>query len=744
MRYVAAPKLMERFNGFPAVKITGSPAPGFSSGQALAAMEAVARETLPGDFSYAWAGQALQEKQAGGTSAIAFVGGLIVVFLLLAAQFEKWTLPIAVVLTVPIAILGALLLTWVRGLENDVYFQVGLVTLVGLSAKNAILICEFAIERVRHGMAVEGGGDRGGRPAAARDRDDLARVRSRLRAARDRERPGREQPARDRHRRDRRDPRLDRGRGVLRAALLLDAREHERALRREESSRRGRARRRSARGRTARASGRATDVRRLALAAVVAALVSGCTVGPDYSRPSTESPDKWRIDYPAAADVANTRWWEQFNDPALNQLIDTALRENRDLLIAAARVDQFVGQLAVVRSQFYPQIGYSADVSRNRASRLGNPPIPSPADPYYTLYQGALSAQWQIDLFGRVRRQSEAAQAQVYASEQGRRGVILTIVTSVATSYIALRGLDRQLEIALETAKNYAETARIFDLRFKGGVVSEVELKQVESQYQQALAAIPALEQQIAAQENLISVLLGRNPGPIPRGRTIDEIVAPGIPADLPSTLLERRPDILQAEQTLVAANANIGAAKALYFPTLSLTGLLGSVSTAFGDFLNGPGDRVDGRRRAHRSDLHLRPDRGPGAERRGLRARGARQLPAGDLQRLPRDQRRARRHGEEARGGGGADQAGRGAARVRPAVAAALRQRLRRLHRGAVRENELFAAELAAVQSQADGYTQLVNVYKAVGGGWVNEADQLAPQPQAAGQAPAPEARDN
>src|SRR4029453_14141403 len=153
VRYVAAPKLMERFNGFPAVKITGSPAPGFSSGQALAGMEAVAGETLPGDFSYAWAGQALQEKQAGGTSAIAFVGGLIVVFLLLAAQFEKWTLPIAVVLTVPIAILGALVLTWLVGLENDVYFQVGLVTLVGLSAKNAILICEVAIEHVNEGVS---------------------------------------------------------------------------------------------------------------------------------------------------------------------------------------------------------------------------------------------------------------------------------------------------------------------------------------------------------------------------------------------------------------------------------------------------------------------------------------------------------------------------------------------------------------------------------------------------------------
>jgi multidrug efflux pump len=152
-RYVASPKLLTRFNGFPAVKITGSQAPGYSSGQALDAMEAVARESLPDDFSYAWAGQALQERGSGSTSSSAFIFGLIVVFLLLAAQFEKWTLPIAVVLTVPIAILGALALTWLAGLENDVYFQVGLVTLVGLSAKNAILICEFAIERVRTGMA---------------------------------------------------------------------------------------------------------------------------------------------------------------------------------------------------------------------------------------------------------------------------------------------------------------------------------------------------------------------------------------------------------------------------------------------------------------------------------------------------------------------------------------------------------------------------------------------------------------
>ncbi len=471
-------------------------------------------------------------------------------------------------------------------------------------------------------------------------------------------------------------------------------------------------------------------MRRLAHAVTLLAFCSGCAVGPDYERPKTDAPDKWRIDYPQAADVANTRWWEQFDDPALNELIDTALRENRDLFIAAARVDQFIGQLTTTRSQFYPQIGYSFDASRNRASQIGQPPLAPGADPYYSLYQGALSAGWQIDLFGRVRRQSESAQAQVYASEQGRRGVILSLVTSVAASYITLRALDKQLEIARATAANYADTAKIFELRFKGGVVSEVELAQVESQYQQALAAIPALEQQIAAQENLISVLLGRNPGPIPRGRPIGDFAAPGIPGDLPSTLLERRPDILQAEQILVATNADIGAAKALYFPTLSLTGLLGSVSTAFGDFLTGPagawtlaaglagpiftfgqiGGQVDTAEASQRAAL---------ANYQQVIFNAFRETNDALVGTVKKR-----------------EEAGAQTKRV-----TALREyaRLSRLrfdngYAGYIEvlyaENELFSAELAAVRSQADSYTQVVNVYRAVGGGWVAEADKLAPQP--------------
>jgi len=460
------------------------------------------------------------------------------------------------------------------------------------------------------------------------------------------------------------------------------------------------------------------------------ALLSGCVVGPDYARPSLEMPDQWRIEYTQAAEVANTRWWQQFGDPALNQLIDEALRANRDLRIAAARVDQFIGALTTTRSQFYPQIGYSADASSNRSSRVGQPPIPAGGDPYYTLYQGALSAQWQIDLFGRVRRQSEAAQAQLLASEQGRRGVVLSVATSVAASYIGLRALDRQLEIARATATNYAETKRIFDLRFKGGVVSQVEVAQIESQYQQALAAIPSLEQQIAAQENLISVLLGRNPGPIPRGKAIDELVTPAIPADLPSTLLERRPDILQAEQNLVAANANVGVARSLYFPTLSLTGVLGSVSTAFGDFLSGPATawslaaglagpvftfgaiegQVQSAEAAQREALAFYQQTILGALRETNDAL------VGSIKKREEAEAQAKR-------------------------VAALREyaRLSRLkfdngYAGYLEvlyaENELFGAELTSVRAQAERYTQLVNVYRAFGGGWVDEAGGLAPQP--------------
>lgn len=470
---------------------------------------------------------------------------------------------------------------------------------------------------------------------------------------------------------------------------------------------------------------------RSALIVLFATFVTACTVGPDYVRTEVDSPAAWRIDYTSAADVANTRWWEQFGDPVLDDLVESALRENLDVRIAAARVDQFIGALSATRSQLYPQIGYGADVSRSRASRVGQPPLPAGADPYFSLYQASLGASWQIDLFGRVARLSEAAQAQVFASKQAQRGVVLSLVSAVATSYIALRALDRQLEIAQATASNFSATARLFDLRFNAGIIAKTEVMQITSQKQQALAAIPAFEQAIASVENLISSLLGRNPGPVPRGKTIEQLTAPLIPAGLPSTLLERRPDILQAEQIVVSANANIGATRALYYPTFSLTGLLGSVSTAFGDFLSSQaaaGSVVAGAS-------------GPLFTFGGIK---------GQVDSAEAQDRQARlfyqqtiinafRETNDALTG---SQLKLAEFELQAERVTALREfaRLSRLRfdKGVsgylevlVAENELFAAELTSVGLLADRYTQLVNVYQAMGGGWVDIAVSMAPGPQ-------------
>jgi multidrug efflux system outer membrane protein len=472
----------------------------------------------------------------------------------------------------------------------------------------------------------------------------------------------------------------------------------------------------------------------VAVAAVVAVGAAGCTVGTDYVRPDVSTPAKWRIDHGTAAEVVDTKWWQQFGDPVLDELVESALRENLDVRIAAARVDQFVGALAATRSQLFPQIGYGADANRVKLSQLGQPPLPPGADRYFSLYQAQLGASWQLDLFGRVRRLGEAAQAQVYASEQARRGVVLSLVSSVTSSYIVLRALDRQLEIAQATATNFTESVRIFELRFKAGVVSQTELSQVTSQAQQALAAIPAFEDAIAAQENLISILLGREPGPIPRGRTLDQLIAPAIPADLPSTLLARRPDILQAEQNLVAANANVGATKALYFPNISITGALGTVSTTFSDLLSGAANTA-----AVGANVA-----GPIFTFGGIRG----QVDAAQAQNRQaelfyrRTVLNALRETNDALTG--SQKKAREYEMQRKRVDA-LREFARlstlRFDKGVsgyldvlVAENELFAADLATTRLQADRYVQVVNVYQAMGGGWVDVASAMAPAPESAG----------
>ncbi|MBC8741202.1 efflux transporter outer membrane subunit [Paraburkholderia sp. UCT31] len=325
------------------------------------------------------------------------------------------------------------------------------------------------------------------------------------------------------------------------------------------------------------------------LASVMLLALSGCLLGPNYQRPAVDVPATYRFAQGEAAGIANPVWWEQFQDPVLDQLIAAALQDNRDVKVAAARVDEFRGQFVTTRSGLFPQLSAGADASRQRVSQDEGVPVPKGVSPVYNQFDATLAVSWEVDLFGKVRRETEAARANLLASEEGRRATILTLVSSVASAYINLRSLDRQLVIAKETVQSRAESVRVFEARFRYGEVSQMELAQSQSEYQAAQVTIPQLEAQIAQQEDALSVLIGRNPGAILRGRELSQMGTPPIPEGLPSDLLERRPDLLEAEQTLVAQNALIGAARALYFPSISLTGLFGSVSAQFSNLFTGP-----------------------------------------------------------------------------------------------------------------------------------------------------------
>ena len=328
--------------------------------------------------------------------------------------------------------------------------------------------------------------------------------------------------------------------------------------------------------------GRQDDMKRvLTIILCFSIAVSGCAVGPDYERPMVDTPSAWRINTDEASDTANTAWWEQFQDPVLSELINTALLENRDIRIAAARMEQFMARVEIARSGFYPQVTYGVAGSKDQASKNI---IPPGLESLTETWQAALHAGWELDVWGRLPRATEAAYADLLVAAESRRTVILSLVSSVATGYITLRGLDSQLEIAKRTVKSRQESLELFELQFEGGVISELTLAQVRSEYEQALAAVPEIELQIAQTENVLSILLGHNPGNLRRGLPIDQLSLTSIPAGIPSDVLEKRPDIAQAEQNLIAANARIGVARAEYYPRISLTGLAGVAS---GDLSN-------------------------------------------------------------------------------------------------------------------------------------------------------------
>jgi len=328
-----------------------------------------------------------------------------------------------------------------------------------------------------------------------------------------------------------------------------------------------------------------TELRTFVSLALVSSLLSGCAVGPDYKRPLVSTPEQIRgqVASSEAGSLADQAWWQIFRDDALRSLVGEALRNGYDVRLAAWRVEEARANAGIARSQFFPQVQVEGQWFRTRPSP-GSGFTPTPVN----LYDVNLGLSWEIDLWGRIRRLNEAALAQYLATEEARRGVLLSLASEVATSYFQLRTLDLELEIARRTTGAFQETYDLFSRRLAGGTASALETSSAEASLASTAASIPNLERQIVAQENQLAFLLGRNPGSIPRGAALnDQFLPPEIPAGLPSDLLERRPDLRQAEQELVAANADVGVAVANFFPAISLTGAFGGVAPQVSDLFS-------------------------------------------------------------------------------------------------------------------------------------------------------------
>ncbi|MET0378046.1 MAG: efflux transporter outer membrane subunit, partial [Spongiibacteraceae bacterium] len=324
----------------------------------------------------------------------------------------------------------------------------------------------------------------------------------------------------------------------------------------------------------------------LALLISTALVLSGCAVGPDYQRPGSDVPTTYRGAPTTTTEqsLGDQDWSQVFADPALAELIKTGLTNNFDLRTAAARVDEYRSYAGVARGALFPQIGIGVGYNANNGSRLSSPAFTA-SDYTERNYDATAQLSWELDLFGRLRREDEAAIARWLASEQGRRSVVVTLIGDIATAYYTLLELDLEREIALKTLDSNTGQTQFYRDRLEGGASNRLEVDQAEANRATTAATVYDIERRIALQENLINLLLGRGPGPVPRGQSLTaQSLPPELPVGLPLQLLERRPDIVQAEQLLAASNADVGAAKALFFPSINITALTGGLSREFND----------------------------------------------------------------------------------------------------------------------------------------------------------------
>ena len=454
-------------------------------------------------------------------------------------------------------------------------------------------------------------------------------------------------------------------------------------------------------------------------------LLSGCMVGPDYQRPAVTTPDSFRgasaAIPPDKQSIAELRWFEVFQDEQLQELIRTALQQNYDLRDAVARVDAARANLGITQADQYPNFGIGADVPSRELSRRGEFTIPRGTSRQRTYGEVFLNLfSFEIDIWGRLRRATEASRADLLASDWNRKAVVTTLISDVATSYFSLLELDLELEIAKNTLATRSESLRLIKLQLQGGVGTLLDVRQGEQLVYGAAETIPDAERQIEQTENQISFLLGKNPASISRGHLLTEQqTPPEVPAGLPSSLLERRPDIQAAEQSLVSANASIGVAKAAYFPQITLTGEFGYQSTALANLFSGS-RRIWSFIPQITQPIFEGGRLTSGVERAEAQQRSALAQYEGAIQAGFRDVSNALvqyQRIKEIRA-------------QRELLVTALQDRKRLAYmrfRGGVdtmlnalqADQDLFVAELSLAEVKRDDLLSLVQLYKALGGGW-------------------------
>ncbi len=568
IRRTTGPDRVLRYNMYPAAEINGDTAPGFSSGQAIATMERLAAEVLPTGMGFEWTDLAYQENLAGNIALFIFPLCVLFVFLLLAAQYESWLLPLAIILIVPMSLLSAIAGVWLRGMDNNILTQIGFVVLVGLAAKNAILIVEFAKDE----------------QAAGKDRISAAIEASRLRL---------------------RPILMTSFAFILGVVPLFVAKgagaEMLRALgtsvfsgmlgvtffglfltpvfyvvirwlverKREKPVSR---------------SGHAGKGMVVAVLPLLLVLASGCMlVGPNYKAPQLQAPEAFtnQAQEGVSTNAVESSWWRGFQDNTLNQLVEQALTNNHDLRVAAARLREARALLSEREFDRYPTVTSQASYTRERASEA----LAATRERDIELYDAGFDATWELDLFGRVRRSVEASAAEIGAAEANRRDVVVSLLAEVARNYFELRGTQNRLAVARRNAENQRQTLALTIALLEGGRGTELDTSRAEAQLTSTLASIPPLETAVKRALYRLGVLIGQQPtalepelsDPLPLP-TLPTLVALGRPEDL----LRRRPDVRVTERNLAAATANVGVATADLFPRVTLAGSVALQATSF------------------------------------------------------------------------------------------------------------------------------------------------------------------